>query len=405
MIYITNSLFLIFILLFSTSLEAQTGWFSVPPPGSNNFYATYFIDANVGIAGNFKTTNSGVSWTQVLAYSGYGLHFVNSSIGYCVSSGILKTTNAGNNWTIQNSPSTSVKFAVYFTEINTGYCAAEFAEINKTTDGGENWMSIPNGVSVVYRFHDLYFVDANTGYVCGMEQNDFTSVILKTVNGGANWTRQDFPNGTGFVSIFFTNPGTGIVAGLNVYKTTDGGNTWLQKQMPFQGYFKALEFTSQSTGYALSANRIVKTTTGGEDWFEQASNTSAFLEDISFANDHTGFICGWNGKILKTTDGGGPPIGITPLGKEVPREYELAQNYPNPFNPSTNIRFSIPEKSFVKIIIYDVSGRLEDELVNIDLNAGSYEVAWNASGLSSGAYFCTLIAGNYRESKKMLLLK
>jgi len=83
----------------------------------------------------------------------------------------------------------------------------------------------------------------------------------------------------------------------------------------------------------------------------------------------------------------------------------LYRNYPNPFNPSTNIKFDIPKSSDVKLIIYDIAGREITKLVNEMLNAGSYEVSWDASNYTSGVYFYKLISENYIDTKKMVLIK
>jgi FtsP/CotA-like multicopper oxidase with cupredoxin domain len=86
-------------------------------------------------------------------------------------------------------------------------------------------------------------------------------------------------------------------------------------------------------------------------------------------------------------------------------DYKLDQNYPNPFNPSTTINFSVPENSQVTLKIYDVLGKEVSTLINQVVPAGNHEVNFDATGLSSGVYFYNLTAGNFVESKKMVLLK
>ena len=88
-----------------------------------------------------------------------------------------------------------------------------------------------------------------------------------------------------------------------------------------------------------------------------------------------------------------------------PNSYNLAQNYPNPFNPTTTIQYSIPERSSVTLKIYDVLGNELAILVDEEKTAGSYEVNFNASQLASGIYFYKLQAGNFIDTKKMLLMK
>ncbi|MCB0724142.1 MAG: T9SS type A sorting domain-containing protein [Ignavibacteriae bacterium] len=99
------------------------------------------------------------------------------------------------------------------------------------------------------------------------------------------------------------------------------------------------------------------------------------------------------------------PVGISQIGSEIPSGYSLKQNYPNPFNPTTTIGFEIPAKSLVKLAVYDVLGREVAKLVNSELNPGSYRYEFKGSSLSSGVYYYVLKAGNYVETKKMILTK
>ena len=90
--------------------------------------------------------------------------------------------------------------------------------------------------------------------------------------------------------------------------------------------------------------------------------------------------------------------------------YSLSNNYPNPFNPNTKIKYSIPqnvrrETGNVSLKIYDVLGREVATLVNEEKPAGEYEVEFNAANLPSGIYFYQLKAGQFSETKKMVLLK
>lgn len=101
---------------------------------------------------------------------------------------------------------------------------------------------------------------------------------------------------------------------------------------------------------------------------------------------------------------------ISNLGGEIPKEYKLFSNYPNPFNPITTIKFNIPKQSNSSIKIYDINGKFIKELINKNLNAGTYEVQWNAENTASGIYFYILTAedneGNiFRKENKMILLK
>ncbi len=98
-------------------------------------------------------------------------------------------------------------------------------------------------------------------------------------------------------------------------------------------------------------------------------------------------------------------IGIQTISTEVPQSYSLKQNYPNPFNPVTNINFSLPVSGYVKLSVYDGLGREINTIVNEYLMPGTYNADWNASNYSSGIYFYKLQAGDFTETKRMVLVK
>ncbi|MBV6479908.1 MAG: hypothetical protein HGGPFJEG_02714 [Ignavibacteria bacterium] len=100
---------------------------------------------------------------------------------------------------------------------------------------------------------------------------------------------------------------------------------------------------------------------------------------------------------------------FTTNDEKIPKEYSLIQNYPNPFNPSTRISYAIPKEGFVTLKIYDILGKEVMTLVNENMQAGYYDVEFNASsaagGLASGLYFYTIKSGSFVETKRMLLIK
>ncbi|MBZ0198634.1 MAG: T9SS type A sorting domain-containing protein, partial [Ignavibacteriaceae bacterium] len=88
-----------------------------------------------------------------------------------------------------------------------------------------------------------------------------------------------------------------------------------------------------------------------------------------------------------------------------PTEFSLFQNYPNPFNPSTTIKYGVSDKQIVEINVFDVLGTNVASLVNEQKEPGDYEIRFDASTLSSGIYFYTMTAGNFRDTKKLVLLR
>ncbi|MGE5315108.1 MAG: carbohydrate binding domain-containing protein [Acidobacteriota bacterium] len=133
-------------------------------------------------------------------------------------------------------------------------------------------------------------------------------------------------------------------------------------------------------------------------WYPSAADPSVFDLVIDQSEAHTVWF------------------GIEPAGKgttgmrqaekpEAPRCFALAPNFPNPFNPSTRIRFSIGARSFVRLVIADVLGRVVATLADRVLEQGAYTAEWNAQGMPSGVYFCRLEAGGYSNVQKLLFQK
>ena len=90
---------------------------------------------------------------------------------------------------------------------------------------------------------------------------------------------------------------------------------------------------------------------------------------------------------------------------DTPMKYELSQNYPNPFNPATTIQFSLPTSETVKLTLYNANGQEVRSIVNEYKESGTYIINFNASGLSSGAYFYKLTAGTFNTIRKMIVIK
>jgi hypothetical protein len=154
-------------------------------------------------------------------------------------------------------------------------------------------------------------------------------------------------------------------------------------------------------GWAVGQG-IIRTIDGGSNWLNQ-SNIST-LYSIHFIDHEIGWAVGTFGTILKTTNG-----GVTFIEDEnnitQPKDFLLEQNYPNPFNPSTKISYQLPNAGNVTLKVFDVLGREVATLVDEYKNAGRFEVEFNANNLPSGVYFYQLKAGEFVETKKMILLK
>jgi photosystem II stability/assembly factor-like uncharacterized protein len=381
--------------------------------GTNVFLkSSYFHDENTGwVCADdlvLKTTNGGQTW-ESKTVPGYHevVFFVDQDYGWMcgLSGNILKTTNGGLNWTSQNSGVIYNLNDIQFYDRNIGFAAGFGSSLLKTTDGGENWFHALTPSSLI-TFHALFIMDPMNVYATA----DFSS-IFRSSDGGLTWDSLSVGMPNPFFTIFFLNHNTGWVSGCcgMYYKTTDAGISWTPETYLTPGLsIYSADFIDGNKGWlSADAGYIFRTSNGGESWDSLYSGTNNDLRTIQFVNDSIGWVIGYDGTILKTTNGGGQgwSVGISQISNIIPGKYSLNQNFPNPFNPSTNITFSIHESAFTELKVFDITGKEVAQLVGKTLNAGEYSYSFDGGSLHSGIYFYTLQAGDFYQTRKMVLLK
>jgi hypothetical protein len=271
---------------------------------------------------------------------------------------------------------------------------------------------------------DLY-VARGQGYSDKMYRNDGTIFTDVTAQVGMGDLRHsscvswgDF-NNDGFLDLYLNNNGTEN----RLYQNNAGNsNNWLILRL--QGV--------NSNRSAIGSRAIVKTGTltqmreveGGSGGKGQNSLPLEF--GIGSASIIDTLIIKWTSGLIQTFTNvqphriiniiEGQSIGIRQINENVPQNFKLEQNYPNPFNPSTKIRIDVPATNLsfpnasignplIKLSIYNALGKEVSVLVNKQLLPGTYEFTFDASEFTSGIYFYKLTAGDFTETKKMLMIK
>ena len=423
--------------------------------GDEEFTSFDFASENTGIVvgheGKIKITqNGGETWSDKL--SGYNgeiidIFFINSSLGWAVSSNdsiALKTINGGENWTSINIPGVDDLQAVYFIDENTGWITGGYYSISsvmiKTVDGGNTWTNQSTGVESY--LNDVFFINNKVGWAVG---KDF---VIGTTNGGDEWDVLWNKNDSYLSSVYFIDANFGWAVGRGglIIKSTDGGVSWDTLNSGTTEGLSTICFINESVGIVCGAEgKIIKTINGGLAWEYKESGTTRSMYDCTFVNEDIIYVVGNNGQICKSFDGGEnwetfnsisqkslyavhglsngnlwaaggdgtiihANLTITNLDEEILTQssfnyFMLQQNYPNPFNPSTTIKYSIPKQSNVTLKVYDVLGSEVVTLVNKEQAQGNYEVEFDGTDLSSGIYFYRLKAGDFVETRKMILIK
>lgn len=204
----------------------------------------------------------------------------------------------------------------------------------------------------------------------------------------------------------------------------DGSQSWVQSfdggTVPdgYSGYDIDVDDSANIyvTGQKYSTSDIVTlkyNQSGNLSWsiFYNGTGNSAD-NGVSVASDGNGNVytsgnspgisSGYDIAVIKYSSSS---IGIQNISNEIPYKIHLYQNYPNPFNPVTKIRYSLTKRSHVKMKVFDVNGRIVSEPVDENHNAGTYELIFDAAGLSSGTYFYRIQTDDYTETKKLTLIK
>ena len=407
------------------------------------------------------TTNGGTNWT--LRNSGLpnlsvtkiatdpnnpAVAYVTFS-GYTAGSKIYKTVNYGQNWTniSSNLPNLPTNCVLVNPANGNNIFVGTDLGIFSTENGGSSWVQDANGMANVpvldldYRASDNKIFAATHGrsmYSATLGGGGGSQITLmqqgfdqafppagwttQILNSSYTW-QQGNPQGNNFNQIDPSSTNSAICPWV-----AQNQNEWLISPTFELGSGSAyIEFYAAYSTQWLSAAtlKLNISTNGGSVWQEiwSAENDGqAFMwrqksVDLSAYSNRSNLKLGWqyvgNDGDLVGLDGiklVGFPTSVEEINSEIPDEFELSQNYPNPFNPSTKFKYSLPEGRHVKIIIYNINGERITELVNNFQNAGTYEATWNGRNdlnqqVASGTYIYSVTAGDFVQTKKMILLK
>ncbi|GEM_PF-280011 len=301
-------------------VNCQIGWSTQNSNTQLNLHDLKFIDNNTGwcVGQNgliIKTTNGGLNWDNQVSNSTkhlLGIDFINANTGIVVGGDnygmavILKTTNSGVNWVVKLYSSVTQLIDLTIVDLNTVFAVGTPSVTNvmvKSSNLGENWSVVNTGITNS-PLYSLFFMNENTGWICGGVYNSQNAdALYKTTDGGVSWSNQSQYTTPYHRSIYFKDNSTGWVIGPRAYCTTDGGVIWNRVNDSLSG--GKIFFFNSNNGWILS-NYILKTTDGGAVW-KKYQFGSYNIRNFNFVNENTGWMCGDSGIILKTTTGGSTP--------------------------------------------------------------------------------------------------
>lgn len=239
----------------------------------------------------------------------YDVEFINRYTGWALGDGgnILKTTNGGINW--MNIPNPSINGGGILTSIfpvDSLYCyvAGGYDVILKTTNGGANWIEISNGPLLTGGYSGVSFINRDTGWFCGSYR------LLRTTNGGVSFDSVQAPSFCNDMYFRNFNEGLYCTAG-KVYKSTNSGMNWFDTNLPFNGVwyeFRKLSVVNNQYVYVIAGQSpLYRSTDFCATW--QVLDTlhsypPSVMQAVAFSSINTGWVGGSYGYLYKTTDGG-----------------------------------------------------------------------------------------------------
>jgi len=374
----------------------------------------------------------------------HALSFPSRDTAWVTTSGsfILRTTNAGQSWEQHSVPVTSAVTSISAIDGMTAWAGGVVGDghVYFTKDGGQTWTQEITNLNK-YPVEGITFPTRNTGYgVCG------TSILIKTINGGQDWTIYGLDSGY-LRAVSFIDSMNGMIASdgilyriinggpgrkvqtdpsfshCNFYgcqlvtqniefavgteritpfgpypgvivRTTNGGKTW-DKKMPNglndTAGFEGVAFTDSLHGTVVGYNGLIfRTTDGGDTWNKQESGVIAYLNAIAFADSLTGITVGTGGVILHTTNAGyswvSPPL----------KDSLSVETFPNPASQLINFHYSLPLSQNITLSIFDVAGHSVDVILNNSFQTvGDHTVPVNASLYPNGTFFYKFESAKY----------
>lgn len=413
----------------------------------------------------YKTTDDGNTWTLTLnegSMSYFGIPVTKdpsnpNHLYTMVNTNFKKSTDFGSTWTTISSnfgPSSAPCDIEVFQDTSIILIGDNGTGIFKSTDYGLTWSQkyftsgeIPT-ISVDYTNPGIAWATKWSG----------GGGLLKSTDYGETWIAQSGFGGTNMWGVHVQpTDGNVVIAGCyscgTTWRSRNGGSTWTQINIGSSNYQIAIidsmnQFAAQGNGFyklesdyfipvelaSFSAQLVQKDVV--LNWTTASElNNQGFEIEQSFDNENftrIGFVPGFGSTTESKTysfrisdaisgiqyyrlkqidfDGTFTHYNSVEIDGPVVREFALYQNHPNPFNPSTNISFSIPVESNVRITLFNMLGQEVAQLVNSDFQAGNHKIEFNAQDLSTGAYIYTLEARgvngkSFASTKKMILLK
>jgi photosystem II stability/assembly factor-like uncharacterized protein len=396
-------------------------------PGGYQIDRPFPFDPSLPSYGVLKSTDGGETWQ----YANNGLESTTKNINHIavhptnpdtvylgeLNSGVYKSVDGGRSW-FKNSTGITVPdvraIAIDYSNPRVVYAGSQRGGIYKSTNNGQDWQLINYGMDPEAAIRSIVIDPTNSQTIYA---GDWLSGVYRSLDAGKTWYHINGGLRTRAVQkLAISKDGNFLYAGTQgegVYRLVlNRARPRIQSVIPDTSRSiqiakgDSVLFTMTAIGlnndvihyswylnYSLIPNRDSPLFFLKTDKLELGEHQLTVVVADSFSSSQAT----WHVKIVSLSS-------VEKDGKGIPKEYQLFQNYPNPFNPATTIHFTLPKAGLVTLKVFDLLGREVASLISQELVAGYFSVRWQAS-VPSGTYVYRLQAGEYVESRKMIVLR
>ncbi len=374
------------------------GWQIIPSGVDENLLSVHFANSSSGYIGGalnrcLKSSNGGLNWSAVPvpSYADFNSVWTASSDNAYLGGwdSVYSTQNGGLSW--QAAYTQTINYAIHdlqFISPDNGFAFMTWAQMAKTTDGGNSWSLAAGAGFTAWDFFSGFMLDQNTGYAVGDNQ-----VLCKTTDGGDNFQVYEWNGYLDFTGIriwgVYANSDMNAVAVADsgvIFRTTDGGNYWSRSSIAgTEDNLMDICFINANTGYIVGSNgKVFKTTDGGENWIQEPSVTDNQLNAVFFISETLGWAVGDFGTILRFE-------GTNSAGDKSRQEFAAKLTIsPNPVEKDSYVTFTLKEAKNVRVEVRDATGRVVSVVSDGLLSKGDHSILLNLGTLKNGIYLCHL---------------
>ncbi|MGH7596288.1 MAG: T9SS type A sorting domain-containing protein [bacterium] len=357
------------------------------------------------LGGVFKFRQDQDTW-ELLMQNGYpfrslvvhsnGDYFVGVSAGEAGYGRILRSTDLGISWFETSFQDNDAYTLIGL--LNGEIWASTLKGVFRSSDLGQTWSQMGLSDFAVSALH----IDAHGHLFGGTTGNG----IWVSRDEGKTWSQTDFPSNYNGVNCITSDVGDRIFAGTvngGIFRSLNDGTNWSKVGLDSVSVNAILLTTDKKVYLGANTKGVLVSSDYGDTW--TTLNSGLFdLNVTSLLMTKKGYLYAGtlNNGVWRSTM---PITSIQETNKRLSFDFLLEQNYPNPFNPSTTIQFSLSRLTYVTLKIYNTLGEEVTTLVAAKLSPGRHQVEWQAEKMAAGAYVYRLQAGDFIQTRKLILLK